>query len=175
MNLNASRFDDSTIWPDNEYLPEDFDSSYSDDLSSLKDDDENCNAPGNRTLSSDYFYYLAWHEIFADKYGDIRLPSKFPTLKLKDITPLFIECIQDKSIQKKFKDFFQKYGKWPSAIALNPMSDTFPKELLPIANIREAIYLNIRPSYLTLERMNISVGNEKQHQLISDIYGNLKL
>ena len=39
-NLNASRFDDSTIWPDNEYLPEDFDSSYSDDLSSLKDDDD---------------------------------------------------------------------------------------------------------------------------------------
>ncbi|MBR2430813.1 pentapeptide repeat-containing protein [bacterium] len=39
-NLNASRFDDTTIWPDNEYLPEDFDSSYSDDLSSLKDDEE---------------------------------------------------------------------------------------------------------------------------------------
>ena len=39
-NLNASRFDDSTIWPDNEYLPEDFDTSYSDDLSSLKDDED---------------------------------------------------------------------------------------------------------------------------------------
>ena len=39
-NLNASRFDDSTVWPDNEYLPEDFDSSYSDDLSSLKDDED---------------------------------------------------------------------------------------------------------------------------------------
>lgn len=39
-NLNASRFDDTTIWPDNEYLPEDFDTSYSDDLSSLKDDDD---------------------------------------------------------------------------------------------------------------------------------------
>lgn len=39
-NLNASRFDDTTTWPDNEYLPEDFDSSYSDDLSSLKDDDD---------------------------------------------------------------------------------------------------------------------------------------
>lgn len=125
--------------------------------------------------SSDYFYYLAWHEIFADKYGDIRVPSKFPTLKLKAITPLYIESIPDKSIQAKFKAFFVKYKKWPSAIALNPMADTFPKELLPIANIREAIYLNIRPSYLTLERMNISVGNEKKHQLISDIYGNLKL
>jgi uncharacterized protein YjbI with pentapeptide repeats len=40
VNLNASRFDDSTIWPDNEYLPEEFDSSYSDDLSSLKDDED---------------------------------------------------------------------------------------------------------------------------------------
>ena len=39
-NLNASRFDDTTTWPDNEYLPEDFDASYSDDLSSLKDEDD---------------------------------------------------------------------------------------------------------------------------------------
>lgn len=39
-NLNACRFDDTTVWPDNDNLPEDFDSSYSDDLSSLKDDDD---------------------------------------------------------------------------------------------------------------------------------------
>ena len=39
-NLNACRFDEDTIWPDNEYLPEDFDTSYSSDLSSLKDDDD---------------------------------------------------------------------------------------------------------------------------------------
>ena len=39
-NLNACRFDEETVWPDNEYLPEDFDTQYSDDLSSLKDDDD---------------------------------------------------------------------------------------------------------------------------------------
>lgn len=39
-NLNASRFDDTTIWPDSEYLPNDFDSSYTEDLSSLKDDED---------------------------------------------------------------------------------------------------------------------------------------
>ncbi len=39
-NLSACRFDDTTVWPDSEYLPEDFDSSYSDDLSSLKDEDD---------------------------------------------------------------------------------------------------------------------------------------
>lgn len=39
-NLNACRFDDETIWPEAEMLPEDFDSSFKDDLSSLKDDDD---------------------------------------------------------------------------------------------------------------------------------------
>ena len=39
-NLNACRFDDGTIWPDNEYLPDDFDGMYSSDLSSLKDDED---------------------------------------------------------------------------------------------------------------------------------------
>ena len=39
-NLSACRFDDTTVWPDSEYLPEDSDSSYSDDLSSLKDEED---------------------------------------------------------------------------------------------------------------------------------------
>mgnify|MGYP003571296437 CR=1 FL=1 len=39
-NMSACRFDEDTIWPDNEYLPEDFDTNYSTDLSSLKDDDD---------------------------------------------------------------------------------------------------------------------------------------
>lgn len=39
-NLNACRFDDGTIWPDNDMLPDDFDGLYSSDLSSLKDDEE---------------------------------------------------------------------------------------------------------------------------------------
>ena len=39
-NLSACRFDEETIWPDNEYLPEDFDTKYSSDLSSLQDDDD---------------------------------------------------------------------------------------------------------------------------------------
>ena len=39
-NLNACRFDEDTVWPDNEYLPEDFDTSYSSDLSSLRDEDD---------------------------------------------------------------------------------------------------------------------------------------
>ena len=39
-NLNASRFDEETVWPDNEYLPEDFDTTCSSDLSSLQDEED---------------------------------------------------------------------------------------------------------------------------------------
>lgn len=39
-NLNACRFDEETIWPEADMLPEEFDASYSDDLSSLKDEDD---------------------------------------------------------------------------------------------------------------------------------------
>ena len=39
-DLSACRFDEETVWPDNEYLPEDFDSKYSSDLSSLQDEDD---------------------------------------------------------------------------------------------------------------------------------------
>ena len=39
-NLSASRFDEETIWPDNENLPEDFDTTCSSDLSSLQDEDD---------------------------------------------------------------------------------------------------------------------------------------
>lgn len=40
FNLNACRFDEETVWPDPDMLPEDFDATYSDDLSSLKDEDD---------------------------------------------------------------------------------------------------------------------------------------
>ena len=39
-NLGACRFDESTVWPDDEKLPEDFDSTYNYDLSSLREEDE---------------------------------------------------------------------------------------------------------------------------------------
>lgn len=42
-NLSASRYDDTTIWPDDDMLPEDFDTSSTRDLSSLQDDEEPIN------------------------------------------------------------------------------------------------------------------------------------
>ena len=40
INLQASRFDETTVWPDDEYLPEDFDATAARDLSSLQDEED---------------------------------------------------------------------------------------------------------------------------------------
>ena len=39
-NINACRFDNDTIWPESELMPDDFDSVYKDDLSAMKDEDD---------------------------------------------------------------------------------------------------------------------------------------
>ena len=39
-NIDAVRFDESTILPDTDMLPEDFDTTYTKDLSSLEDDED---------------------------------------------------------------------------------------------------------------------------------------
>ena len=47
VNLHASRFDEDTIWPDDDMLPEDFDVTSHRDLSALQDEEED-------TVSSDW-------------------------------------------------------------------------------------------------------------------------
>ena len=40
VNLNAARYDEDTVWPDDDLMPEDFDGASHKDLSSLQDDEE---------------------------------------------------------------------------------------------------------------------------------------
>lgn len=43
-NMSACRFDSETVFPDSDMLPEDFDSNYQEDLSLLKDDEDEAGA-----------------------------------------------------------------------------------------------------------------------------------
>ena len=40
-NLSSSRFDEDTVWPEEDMMPNDFDSACTSDLSALKDDEDN--------------------------------------------------------------------------------------------------------------------------------------
>ena len=39
-NINACRFDNDTIWPEPDLMPDDFDAVYKDDLSAMKDEED---------------------------------------------------------------------------------------------------------------------------------------
>ena len=41
VNLNSARYDNDTVWPEDDMLPEDFDMVCKNDLSSLQDDEDN--------------------------------------------------------------------------------------------------------------------------------------
>ena len=43
-NLHACRFDDETVWPEPELMPDDFDAVYKDDLSAMKDEEDDFNS-----------------------------------------------------------------------------------------------------------------------------------
>lgn len=123
--------------------------------------------------SSNYFYFMAWNDIFSEKYGELRVPTKASVLQVLNPNPDYLKWLEDNSpdVYKKMMTFRDKYGKLSKYYTLNPLNTTIPSELIPIADIRAVIYHNIRPIYLTLARLGISSGCTKDRIiLLSDLY-----
>ena len=127
-----------------------------------------------KPLSSNYFYYMAWQEIFAEKYGDILLPSKVVTLPIAKNPPHdYFEMLAKTSpkICKKFEAFITKYGKSPSKISVAPTVSKIPKELIPLVLIRSIVYDSVSPVRLILKQLGISCGFEDDELTFTEIYG----
>ena len=126
-----------------------------------------------KPMSSAYFYYLAWQEIFAWKYGDIQIPTKTIVLPIAEPTPEYFEWLQKESpkICKKFQDFLLRYSKSPSKMALSPIAKQIPKELIPLVKIRDIIYENVKPCRLILSQLGIRCGFDDDKLLFNEVYG----
>ncbi len=122
--------------------------------------------------SSAWAYGEAWNAIFGGKYDPIQPPDKVPLVKLKAMPVGFLDLVKemDPEIYTSMTDYIAKHGKLPTAIGMSPITPRIPPELIELADIRHVVYSNIKPIYLTLERLGISVGFEKQQLLLSDVY-----
>lgn len=122
--------------------------------------------------SSAWAYVDAWNSIFGAKYDPIQPPDKVPIIKIIPPSLRYIESLKsiDMTIYQKFKDYISAKGRFPTAIVLSTSVRQIPEELLPLVDIRHIVFTNIKPIYLTLERMNIAVGYEKKKVLLSDVY-----
>ena len=122
--------------------------------------------------TSVYFAYMFWQAVFAKKYGEMQPPLK--TIFFGTINPLqsYWNMLHEKypKIYEDMLTFVNQYKKFPGTIIINPQLEKIPTELLPVIDIREIIYDNIKPTYYTLNRLGISCGFEKQKVLLSDIY-----
>ena len=114
-----------------------------------------------------------WQEVLAEKYGDIHAPTKVKTFEVVQPKEAYWKWLEKTSpnIFNKMKRYVGKIQKFPNHLIINTVGDHIPDELIPLINIRAVIWHNIKPSYNTLKRLNISVGCEKQKLLLSDIYG----
>lgn len=125
-----------------------------------------------KPLSTAYFYHLAWNNIFGETYGDIQVPTKAPIVRVHKPTTDYLNYLRETSpnIHAKMTNFINQYGKFPSSFALNPIGSVIPKELQPIVDVRSIVHDNLKPCYLTLTRLGVSVGLDSKDMLLSDMY-----
>ncbi len=123
-------------------------------------------------MSSNWYSYFAWEQIFAESYGDISLPTKTPAVHINRPNKTYLGWLEKEnpSIYKKMINFLDKYKRFPSAIAINPVSNRVPKELIPLIKASDIIHSNVKPCHLILKQIGISVGYKADHLLFMDVY-----
>lgn len=122
-----------------------------------------------------YFNYLFWEHVFSDKYNHILIPTKCFMLPLTNVkNPAYQAMLADRypDIKRKMEEFINKYPtKDITRIPINPLTNVIPDELIPVMNYKSVIYDNVKPFYIILQSLGISLGNGKNKILFSDTYG----
>jgi len=119
-----------------------------------------------------YKYAEAWNVIFDGIYDKIMLPTKSTIVPLNKPSKQFMDNLEATSpiVFKNFSASIRDNG-YPSFIAIHPLSETVPKELLPLVDARPIVYHNLSGVYNVLRNIGICIGYSDKELLFSDIYG----
>lgn len=122
-------------------------------------------------MSSNWYYFFAWQEIFAAKYGDIMIPTKAPAVPIHPPTTEYLEWLAKTSpnIHKRMIAFLTS-NRPPTMIVINPIGNKVPAELIPLIKFTDIIHHNVKPCHLLLKQIGISCGFDSNKLLFSDVY-----
>lgn len=123
--------------------------------------------------STNFMYAELWNWVFGDTYDILQLPLKTSIAHIFPPSPSYLDSLSRTNIKlyHKFMSFKETYQRFPNAIAIGSAKNRIPPELMPLLDIRAIVFHNIRPLYLTLNKLSIDVGiDRKQQVLLSDIY-----
>lgn len=114
--------------------------------------------------------HRCWKQVFEDKYGEIRPPCKVTEFPIVPPSPLYFANLRkiDPEIYERFKKWHDGLTSIPAKLITNPALEHIPEELIPLINVREIIYTNMKPVYLSLSRINITPGPDDLKLLFSD-------
>lgn len=130
-----------------------------------------------KPLSNNYYHYLMWEEVFAQKYGPapalqyLGLKAK---LGLESMTAIneWLEEIEDQAFAQRMRDFLAKYGKNKLSQVIMPadivMTQGLPEEVIQGINIRQLIMENLAMVYSCLESLGLYFSNPNATRLVSD-------
>jgi uncharacterized protein YuzE len=122
-------------------------------------------------LQSNWYYYYAWQEIFAQKYGDILIPTKAPAVQVHVPNKEYLNWLSKTSpdIYQRMMAFLAK-NKPPSTFVINPVGGKVPPEIIPLVKFTDIIYHNVKPCHLLLKQIGVACGFEDSKLLFSDVY-----
>lgn len=125
-------------------------------------------------MSSDWYCFYAWEEMFSHKYGHISIPSKCPAVIVNKPTAEYMNWLYsyDSTVAKKVQKFIETNARWPKNIAISAALNKIPPELIPLVCVTEIIHSNVRPCHLFLTSIGVSVGFNKSQLLFSAVYPN---
>lgn len=132
-----------------------------------------------KPLSSAYFYYLMWEEVFAPKYGHIgMLPATTVKLSMtttnKTLLTQWINSFEDPAMVSRMNNFLTTYKRTSLKMLLVPTdvlkSGSIPKEIINGSSYRHTIYSVAEAYYLLLESLGYYSHNDKITRLVSDTY-----
>jgi hypothetical protein len=131
-------------------------------------------------ISSTYFYYMLWQDVFAEKYGNINIPQKCKVvpihgklLRKKHTIEKIISM--DKVVGEKLIAFLEKYKNKNITRIIIPPGIDVPHEIVDTINIRTIVYSNASPFYLALRSLGIGIMFKGKQNILSDMYSTTHL
>lgn len=128
-----------------------------------------------------YRCYELWQAVFADKYGDIHIPSKVYCIPIKGAKGKYIKSEEYmswlKATNRNIHDNLIKYindNDYDITRIIFPMNVRIPVEIHKLLSIERLIYTNCKPLYLVLNSLGMAYAYQNKARtktvLVSSYY-----
>lgn len=123
--------------------------------------------------SSAFAYADAWNMLFGDTADTIILPTKCPLVNVLSPPASYLQSLSEENekLYLNFLEYEKKYKKYFTTLAMHPMAERIPKEIIPLIDIRKIVYHNVAPAYVIMKSIGLNIGYKAKTLLLySDIY-----